>query len=282
MDNLRELQLVELNILKETLRLFEKHHISYFALGGTMLGAVRHQGFIPWDDDIDIGVPREDFEHLREISRELPERFKFCTFYDDPEYPYYFARFEDEAMLVRSTRAEDDELTPAWIDVFPLDGMPDNGFFRKIHGMAILVARMIFQISRYSSIVNVKRDNRPLYEKAIIWCTKVFRLERVFGNAWSFFLLDKTLKRCLYQGSGYNINAMGAYKLREMFDKRVFGNGRMYSFEDIQICGPQDYETYLTQLYGDWRTPADFSHHSVTEITRREDCREPEEERKQI
>ena len=61
---------------------------------------------------------------------------------------------------------------------------------------------------------------------------------------------------------------MGAYKLREAFEKQVFGEGALYNFEDIQICGPQNYDAYLTQLYGDWRTPADMSHHSIVEIVK--------------
>ena len=266
MDHLRELQLAELDILKSVLMFFEKHDIRYYALGGTMLGAVRHNGFIPWDDDIDIGVPREDYERLAGLADRLPQHLKYASFENDREYPYYFARFVDERITVRSTRAEIDELTPAWIDVFPLDGMPNGVILRKLHGMAVLMARMLFQISRFDRIVNVKRSNRPALEKAIIWCTKTFHLQKLAGKERSFRLLDKTLKLFPYADSNFNVNAMGAYKLREMFDKRVFGSGALYAFEDIKIRGPEDYEAYLTQMYGDWRTPADVTHHEVAEI----------------
>ncbi len=270
-DNLRALQLAELDILKNVLALFEKHGITYFALGGTMLGAVRHKGFIPWDDDIDIGVPREDYERLEKIAKQLPAHMEYQCFDDNPDYPYYFARFVDRRITVRSVRAETDELTPAWIDIFPLDGMPNSGLRRKLHGLNILAARMMFQISRFESIVNTKRSNRPASEKAIIWCVKTFRLQKLIQKDKAFRMLDRTLKRCPYGPSDYNLNAMGAYKLREMFHKEVFGEGSLYPFEDIEIRGPQDYEAYLTQLYGDWRTPADLTHHEVTEITVNED-----------
>ena len=267
MDNLRDLQLIELDILKEALKVFEKNNISYYALGGTMLGAARHHGFIPWDDDIDIGVPREDYERLCEISAQLPAYLKFCTYKENPAFPYYFSRIEDARVIVRSTRAEIDELTPAWIDIFPLDGMPNNLIFRKLHGCAILVTRMFFQISRFDTIVNTKRTNRPALEKVIIQLVKKFHIQNWISKRFTFNLLDKTLTRFSYTGSDYQINAMGAYKLREMFHKNIFGAGQLYPFEDIHIRGPEYYETYLTQLYGSWRTPADFSHHEVVEIT---------------
>lgn len=267
MDNLRELQLIELNVLKETLKVFEKNGISYYALGGTMLGAVRHHGFIPWDDDIDIGVPREDYERLSEISAQLPTYLKLCSFAGNPDYPYYFSRIEDARILVRSNRAEKDELTPAWIDVFPLDGMPNNPFFRKLHGCGILIARMLFQISRFDTIVNTKRTNRPASEKAIIHLVKVFHIQKWVNRRLAFNLLDKLLTRFSYVGSDYQINAMGAYKLKEMFHKNIFGEGQLYPFEDIQIRGPEYFEIYLSQLYGNWKIPADLSHHEVVDIT---------------
>ena len=275
MDSLRYLQLTELNILKEVLAVLEKNHLTYYALGGTMLGAVRHGGFVPWDDDIDIGLPREDYEQFYRLRGQLPAHLHYLSFPDDPDYPYYIARIVDERVRVRSDRTEVDEITPAWIDIFPLDGLPEQKLERRMQERRILFTRMLFQISRFNDVVNTKRTNRPVTERIIIRCTKQFRLEKLLRRDLAFRALDRTLKCCPYQTSPYNINAMGAYKLREAFDKRVFGNGAYYDFEDIRIRGPEDYETYLTQLYGDWRTPADQEHHSVVEIIVQEGQKSP-------
>ena len=270
MDNLRELQLTELNILKELLPIFERNNITYFALGGTMLGAIRHQGFVPWDDDIDIGVPREDYDRLLSLEDQLPEHLHFTSHQQDPSYVYYFMRVVDERIKLRNRRFEVEEILPAWVDIFPLDGLPNTEFRRKLHEKKILFSRMIFQLSRFDNIVNTKRK-RPPAESAIIWCTKTFKLQKLINKEFAFRLIDRTLKQFLYAKSDYNVNAMGAYRMREAFHKDVFGEGALYPFEDIQIRGAEDYEAYLTQLYGDWRTPADVEHHNIVDIIRTEE-----------
>lgn len=266
MDNLRALQLTELDILKELLVLFKKNHISYYALGGTVLGAVRHKGFIPWDDDIDIGVPREDYERLQDVCSQLPPHLKFISYTVDPSYPYYIARVIDERIIVRSDRTETYQYTGAWVDIFPLDGMPYYKIPRVLHSARILFDRMLFNFSRFSDVVNTKRTTRPLHERIIIRFAKVTRIYRLVSRQFGYNRLDKTLKKVPYKTSHYNINALGTYKLREMFPKKVFGRGVLYPFEDIMIRGPKNYNAYLTQMYGDWKTPADKMHHSIVSI----------------
>lgn len=268
MDSLRELQLTELDILKELIPIFERNNITYYALGGTMLGAVRHHGFVPWDDDIDIGVPREDYERLLSLKNQLPPHLHFTSRQEDSDYVYYFMRVVDERIKVRSTRSEVEETLPAWVDIFPLDGLPNSEFRRKVHEKKILFSRMVFQLSRFDNIVNTKRSNRPAAEKLAIWCIKTFQLQRLINKDFAFRMIDRALRQFPYEKSNYNVNAMGAYRMREAFDKQVFGKGAFYPFEDIQIRGAEDYETYLTQLYGDWRTPADQTHHSIVQIIR--------------
>lgn len=266
MDNLRSLQLTELNILKELLTVFERHHIHYFALGGTMLGAVRHHGFVPWDDDIDIGVPREEYEKLPSLEDELPPRLRFVSRRGDESYAYYFTRVVDERMLIRSARSDAEEILPAWVDIFPLDGLPNTPLRRKLHEKKILFSRAVFQLSRFDKIVNTKRTNRPPIEKAAIRCVRAFHLQNIVERDFAFRLVDQTLKQFPYGQSSYSVNAMGAYRMKEAFEKSVFGEGALYPFEDILIRGAADYDAYLTQLYGDWRTPADMDHHNIVEI----------------
>ena len=131
-DYLRQLQLVELDILKQFLEICEKHALTYYMLGGTLLGAVRHKGFIPWDDDIDIGMPRPDYEKFLKLATyDLKPPYQLHTLFQNRgEYNYYYARVENPETRVLRKMAIEDVHIPAWIDVFPLDGVPNDAHNR--------------------------------------------------------------------------------------------------------------------------------------------------------
>lgn len=267
---LRHLQLIEVEILREFLAFCEKNDIRYFALGGTLLGAVRHHGFIPWDDDIDIGVPRKDYDRFLKLCSESGFPFEVHNLYNDKNHYRYGTRIENPAVKIRRTGFSVDEVSSAWIDILPLDGMPNNSILRLVKKYYILWRRAAFKFSQFSKGVTLNKPGRPFIEQILIEIGRILPVESIFRIDNEFKKLDKTLKRHAYDQSEYIILAMGGYKYKEMFKKTVFGEGALYEFEGLQLRGPSDYVKYLTQLYGtDYMTPpsdVEKNHHFLAEI----------------
>ena len=149
MENIRILQQVDLEIVKEVVKICDAHNLKYYMLGGTMLGAIRHKGFIPWDDDIDLGMPRDDYEKFLEIAEtELPETYKVVNYRNTPEYQYYITRILDTDTKVEEERiGNENRYTHASIDIFPIDGTPNNAIARVIKANEFLLIINLYSAS---------------------------------------------------------------------------------------------------------------------------------------
>ena len=162
---------------------------------------------------------------------------------------------EDTSVTVVRNDKLTTEISPAWVDIFPLDGMPDGAVMRKLHGLYLLMRRAFYRYSCFDRAVNVSKKDRPLIERVMIGIGRVFPVQKVFHTDRQLRKLDRALRRYPYAKQKWLVNFMDAYKLREMFPKSVYGSGKWYPFEDTRIFGPEDADTVCRQLYGDYMTP---------------------------
>lgn len=254
-ENIRKLQLVELELFKKFVIFCEENNITYYALGGTLLGAIRHKGFIPWDDDMDLGIPREDYDKFLKLCDEGKAPFEMHSFFNDKNHFRYFAHIEDSAVKIKRYDKLEVEIGNAWIDIFPLDGMPNNALMRKIWKIYILFRRAMYRYSTMDTIHDVNKKKRPFVERFLIGIGRLISVQKIFNREKQLRKLDCALKKFSYSKSDYLVNAMGAWKFKEMFHKKYYGKGAWYQFEDVKIRGPENYDFVCTQLYGDYMTP---------------------------
>ena len=255
MEELSKIQKIIWNIMSEIKPYLIENDIDYYMLGGTLLGAVRHKGFIPWDDDIDLGIPREQYDDfLKNVAKQLPSYMQVNTFYDETDHHYYFARIVDTRYHLKRMGSEVERTEDAWIDIFPLDGMPNNYFIREIHKMRLLVSRAFYHIATFDR-VNLQRPNRPLSERLVIKFVQLTGFGRNMDAKKWLWKIDSLLKKYPYKDSKWVVNFMGQYKFKEMFPKTKYGHGKLYAFENNVLQGPEDADFILSQMYGDYMTP---------------------------
>ena len=249
MSDIKIIQDKILSILKEFISICKDNNLTYYALGGTLLGAVRHKGFIPWDDDIDIGMPREDYEKFKKIaSNALPENYKFLSD-DTSNYKKSFSVIRDDSTKIIMNYSNEEQEESLWIDIFPLDGMPTNPLKKKYHSYRYLYTRMMVQLSQFNSLVNQKKENRPWLEKVIIRIANVVKIEKVVSFSWAQKKYLQTIKKYSFN-EGFAGNYTGAYKLREIVPSDYFGQPVLLQFEDLKLSCPHKFREYLTAIYG--------------------------------
>ena len=242
-------------ILKEFLKIVEKYDLKYYIIGGSFLGAIRHKGFIPWDDDMDIAMPRKDFNKFMQVANEnLPQNMELITFKNDTNNRYYLPKIINKDIEIVEKRNEEcGKKINLFIDIFPIDGMPNGFIARKIHCSRIMIQRMLLAWYYINEIDKDKK--RKKYEKILIRLGKMLPTKKIINCKKVLNKIDRLLQKYKYESSKYVGTIMGAYKTREIVPKEFFGKPTEYEFEGLKLNGPEKFDEYLTHMYGDYMTP---------------------------
>ena len=143
--DIKEIQQVLLDIIKDLDNIFKANNLRYYLGGGSALGSIRHQGFIPWDEDLDINMPRKDCEKLVEIfksNKEINEKYYLCENSYDNEFDVNYLRIKLKGTSFKEYLYKDYSKDGVFIDIFPVENMYNNPILRKLHG--ILVTMNLF------------------------------------------------------------------------------------------------------------------------------------------
>lgn len=237
------------DILKWFHEFCESNDLKYYVLGGTLLGAIRHKGFIPWDDDIDVGIPRDDYDRLKKIMENANGRYILET----PEskkkdFVYSYCKLYDtETTLVENTRYKTKR--GIYLDIFPLDGIGNTLEESKVN---------FKKIDRINNIISTKTcalsKRRKLYKNLAIIASRC--VPRFIIN-WKKQIekVNDICKSRPYNDYKYVGNLLGNWHEKEIAKREWFGTPKLIDFENIKIYAPSNYDAYLTNVYGNYMVP---------------------------
>ena len=229
----------------------ERKSLRYYAIDGTALGAARHHGFIPWDDDLDVGMPRPDYERFISIfDKENTNKRYILETPDsaDTLFAYSYSKLYDtQTTLIEYTRHP--LKRGLYIDVFPLDGAGSSEedalpLFKTIKRLSFLRNMRVIKISKERKL---SKNLTLAFFQAI---PDAFLHEKRIAQKIN--TLSQTIQ---YDSSVFVTNYASAWGERELVQKKIFGNPVLSQFENIVIYCPEDVDAYLMHVYGDWRTP---------------------------
>lgn len=249
---LPQLQAKQLELFKEFDAFCSEHGLTYYALGGTLLGAVRHKGFIPWDDDIDVGLPRPDYDRFIRMveSGEVP--FKVRSFQTNEDFYERFPQLVDDSIQVMRNDRTVPEQTGAWIDFFPLDGIPGPYPLRWAWSRVITLFIAVHRLS----VIDINGFGKAKVSKsrlltAIAAANDKFKFGRFIDKRKALRRLDKVASAFPFETSNWVNHSMSS-RMPYIFPRSWYEPGAWYDFEDTKVYGPGNYDAVLTQLYGDY------------------------------
>lgn len=250
-EEFRKMQMLELDMLVDFDRVCRKNNIKYSVLGGTLLGAVRHKGYIPWDDDADVGMLREEYEKFKKVADELNSGI--CYFQDnttDPEYRWGYGKLRRTGTTyVRVGQEHLKCKTGVFIDVFPLDDCPKSTIGQMFQDFYCFCCRKILwsEVGRKTC----KGFYKYWYSILSIIPTKlVFRLLSLYTNK-SKNERDRLVRTLCYTSIG-QLYFKHPLKQKYGFPKRWFLDCVEYDFEGKRIMGSKDFDEVLSFWFGDY------------------------------
>lgn len=247
--SLKEMQQIYLELLKEFASLCQKYDLRYDLAGGSLLGAVRHGGFIPWDDDIDVCMPRPDYQRLLELKKQGALRLPLgrdVISYTDHTFARHFCRYVRHDVRRLSNMAEDNDCPYIGMDIFPIDGLPEGKIAFKWQCFQIRQLRRLLLTSvekkgtsrRGAMAAKIKDLYRPIL--------------KVIGPYRIAECLDRVCSRVSFENAQYVGAIAGMYGAREKWKKVQMLPQKRLIFEDTEACVFANYDIYLSNLFGDY------------------------------
>lgn len=246
-EKLKQLQGLQLRMMKIIHNVCVKNNIEYYIIGGTLLGSVRHQGFIPWDIDIDIAMTRPNYDNFKKISSELPSQMAYKDYTSEPEFraPHALVEWSDSYIV----ESMDNSAYKIFIDIFPLDTAPSDPKLQR---------KQARQISRLKILKYLKR--RAISKQLKTTCLKrlFYTLFRIVTPSINIPKINIKMQEIMQR---YNTSSAPEYLCsmashysyeKQCMPASIYGKPTLMTFCDTKFYAPAQPFEYLTRIYGDY------------------------------
>lgn len=238
---LKELREIQLDMLDKIHEFCVNNNIRYSLGGGTLLGAVRHKGYIPWDDDIDIMLPRPDYERfLKEFDGKY-EGLKLQHYKNDDIYYFPYAKVFDE----RTVLIEESTINGIYVDVFPIDGLPNEQDFVTYYAQYQKYIKSLCKTNRYYKF-------QTSHNKILLYMKYLIKRLIYPRKSKTITLFEDFYNKAPFDSSLYAGAICGIYGEKEVMDSIVFKRYIKVQFEGHFYMAISDYDAYLTKHYGNY------------------------------
>lgn len=247
--DLSELRSIQLSLLELFSQICKENNLRYFLSGGTMLGAIRHEGYIPWDDDIDVMMPRPDYDRLLQLAPDINSDSIFLKSpYDVRErpYPYTYAKLYDMRTLLIEMPKTKAIKSHVYIDIFPVDGLPQDineckKYFKSIEKLK--------KMHRLLSVSKCNTNYGPKW-KRLVW-SFVYLFSKILDENTVLRIMEKKLRKIRFDESQYAAVVVAGYGERERTTLSSYKQTNVM-FEGKEYSGLSGFDEYLSNLYGDY------------------------------
>ena len=248
---LKKIQDIDYDALIAFKQFCDEHNISFFLRGGSVMGAVKYSNFIPWDDDIDVAVPREDYKRLLRYikDKKLDDRFIINSYLYNENLHCYFPRMvlsEDER--IKQGLPKNTNLGLHIIDIFPLDGAPNNSIHRKLYIIHVYILRALASLGTHYS--GEWKNMHSKKQELLIKVLRKIGFERIFPQRRVYKSLDRLYTKDDWRKQKYAGTITASQFAKEIFPKDVWGKGCLFPIRDEMFMVPEKYDEYLKKLYG--------------------------------
>lgn len=273
-NDIKEIQKVILEIIEDLNKIFKENNIRYYLGGGSALGSIRHQGFIPWDEDMDINMPRKDCEKLVELfknNKEINEKYYLCENSYDNEFDVNYLRIKLKGTSFKEYLYKDYSKDGIFIDIFPVENMFNNVILRKLHGLLVTMNLFVCSTVRIS-----KKKEKYLNFIGNPQYTKTIKTKAFIGKLFSFFSLNRWLRiskklmsLCKNENSKYiSVPTGKRHFFGEMYEREDIFPVKYKKFENIELPVANKNEKYMEKMFGDYMKipkPEDREKHFICE-----------------